>query len=272
MTRDRLSQAIMSEILEGRGVEGGVILDIGSARSDMLKSLRSMLPAKTPSNKTAFIVSPTTHFCMGGIVTDELAETMIPGLFAAGEASAGTHGANRLAGNALAEVFAMGRVAGRCAARRAAGFEKPALSERDVMAEKERLKSLVSAGDQTCKALRLSLKEVMWFRAGIIRDGKNLKGALDRIDELKHLMPKIHIENIRELTKLLELRNMLLLAEVVCRTALKRTESRGAHFRSDCPGEDNGNLLMNIHIAQKEGKMHLETVPANIDNMKPEIG
>ena len=112
-TRDRVSQVITQEILEGRGVGDGVIMDLGELAEEMPASLRLLLPAGwTPSQKE-LSVSPTAHFCMGGVMAGPDAATSLPGLFAAGEVTGGVHGANRLGGNALAEAFVMGAVAGR---------------------------------------------------------------------------------------------------------------------------------------------------------------
>jgi succinate dehydrogenase/fumarate reductase flavoprotein subunit len=269
MTRDRLTRAIMQEILEGRDVSGGVIMDLGTAQEKQLGQLRHLLPAVMPPGKKEFIVSPTAHFCMGGIMIDENAETPVPGLFAAGEVCAGAHGANRLGGNALSEVFAMGGIAGRKAALKAREIGRPQTPEKEIDAEKARLESLLSKGDRHPKELRRSIKEVMWHRAGIIRKGRDLEEALGQIEELKSFVPKLQIKDLRGLVKSLELQNMLILTEMVCRAALLRTESRGAHYRGDYPEEDSANWLKNIVIRKQDSGMRLETVPVSMDMVSP---
>jgi succinate dehydrogenase/fumarate reductase flavoprotein subunit len=269
MTRDRLTRAIMQEILEGRDVSGGVIMDLGTVPEKQLGQLRHLLPAVMPPGKKEFIVSPTAHFCMGGIMTDENTETPVPGLFAAGEVCAGAHGANRLGGNALSEVFAMGGIAGRKAALKAREVGRPQSPEKEIDAEKARLESLLSKGDRQPKELRRSIKEVMWHRAGIIRKARDLEEALGQIEELKSSVPKLQIKDVRGLVKSLELQNMLILTEMVCRAALLRTESRGAHYRSDYPEEDSANWLKNIVIRKQDSGMRLETVPVSMDMVSP---
>lgn len=265
MTRDRLTRAIMQEILEGRGVADGVIMDLSTVSEDRLTRLHHLLPAVSPPGKREFIVSPTAHFCMGGIIIDESAETSVHGLFAAGEVCAGAHGANRLGGNALSEVFAIGGIAGRNAALRAMENGRPEIPEKEIASEKVRLESLLSKGDRSPRELRHYIKEMMWYKAGIIRKGKNLEEALGQIEELKSFASKLQIKDVRGLIKSLELQNMLVLIEMVCRAALLRTESRGAHYRSDYPEEDNDNWLKNIVICKQDSGMRLEAVPVSMD-------
>ncbi len=259
MTRDRLTRAIMVEILEGRGVEGGIIMDLSKVTHKDLTRLGHLLPASMPPDKR-FRVSPTAHFCMGGIITDEKAATEIEGLFAAGEVCAGVHGANRLAGNALSEVFTMGGVAGTNAALAAAAIGSRELPKKGIAEEKERLESFLSEGKKSNRDLRRAVKEIMWYKAGIIRSGKELEEALEKLGELGSLASSAKSKDSRELIKILELQNMLVMAGVVCRAALFRKESRGAHYRIDYPEEDDDNWLKNIVIRKKESRMVLEAV------------
>ena len=261
MTRDRLTRAIMQEILEGRGVTGGLIVDLSTVPEEELTALRQLLPSTGTQGENELIVSPTAHFCMGGISIDENAETIVPGLFAAGEVCAGVHGANRLGGNALSEVFSMGGVAGERAAQKALESDQPDLPEKEVLAEKERLESFISAGGEDLQELRRDLKDVMWRKAGIIRDEEGLKAALERTRVIAACLRKVHVKDYRELRRYLEFENMVLLSEMVCRAALLRTESRGAHYRTDYPEEDNGNWLKNILIRKQGKKIRLTAVP-----------
>ena len=200
---------------------------------------------------------------------DENAETPVPGLFAAGEVCAGAHGANRLGGNAIAEIFAMGGIAGRKAALKAREIGRPGSPEKEIVAEKARLESLLSKGNRHPKELRRSIKDVMWHRVGIIRKGTDLEEALGRVEELRSSILKLRIRDFRELIKSLELQNMLILTEMVCRAALLRTESRGAHYRSDYPEEDNANWLKNIVIHKQDSGMRLEAIPVSMDMVSP---
>ncbi|MEJ2098724.1 MAG: FAD-binding protein [Desulfobacterales bacterium] len=266
MTRDRLTQAIMQEILEGRGVKGGVIMDLSRASESTQRRYRSLF--KIP-HKKEFIVSPTTHFCSGGVIIDAYGETPIDGLFAAGEVCAGAHGANRLAGNALAEVFAMGGIAGKMAALKAHKRQRPQLPEKKIAAERNRLESLGAGGNANLRQLRRSLKETMWYQAGITRHAKDLTHAIEKIEGLRSAIPVLRLKNFRELIRALELQNMLFSAEMVCRAALLRSESRGAHYRSDYPAENDQDWLKNIVISRQNNEITLKPVPVSMDIISP---
>jgi len=261
MTRDRLTRAVMQEILEGRGIRGGLIVDLSTVPEEELASLDPLLPAARTANDEELIVSPTAHFCMGGISIDDHAETIVSGLFAAGEVCAGVHGANRLGGNALAEAFAMGGVAGERAAQRARETDQPDLPQKELSAEKERLESFFSERGKDLVGLRHELKDVMWQKVGIIRGKDGLEKALEEIKEIGTSLKEVRIRDDRGLMRYLELEHMVLLSEMVCRSALLRTESRGAHYRSDYPEEDNDRWLQNSWIRKHGSAMKLEAVP-----------
>ena len=267
MTRDRLARAIMQEIFEGRGIEEGVMMDLSRASERHLLIYRSSF--KVP-HKKQFIVSPTTHFCNGGVVIDANGETAIDGLFAAGEICAGVHGANRLAGNALCEVFAMGGIAGKMAALKAKALETPRLPEKKIAAERKRLESFSSGEHANLRQLRSALKETMWYQAGIIRRAKDLLQALEKIEEIRSSIPALELKNFKELIRALELQNMLFAAEMVCRAALLRNESRGAHYRSDYPVENDQDWLKNIVISRQDNEIALQPVPVSMDFISPQ--
>ena len=110
----------------------------------------------------------------------------------------------------------------------------------------------------------------MWYKAGIIRHDRELREALGVIEELQSSSLKVSVSGAAQLIKLLELRNMLLLSEIICRAALLRNESRGAHYRSDYPEEDNVNWLKNIVVQKRDEKMVLESIPVSMDFVKME--
>jgi len=266
MTRDRLARAIMQEVLEGRGVQGGVIMDLSRASEAHRLGYRSLFKA---SKEKQFIVSPTTHFCSGGVMINANGQTPVDGLFAAGEVCAGVHGANRLAGNALTEVFAMGAIAGKMAALKAKELEPPQLPGEKIMAEKNRLESFGAGRHADLRQLRHSLKETMWYKAGICRNADDLADALIKIEALYSNISDVGLKNFRELIRALELQNMLLVAEMVCRTALMRSESRGAHYRSDYPVANDKDWLKNIVIRRQAAEMTLQPVPVTMDLISP---
>ena len=265
VTRDRLSRAVMNEIIQGLDVDGGVILDLNPASDEALKRVQSLLESKWSVRPKEIIVSPTTHFCMGGIVVNPDAETSIPGLFAAGEVCGGVHGANRLAGNALTEVWVMGGIAAKMAAKKAQAVEIPDMPVGALADEKVRLESLTSQKDRNLQDLIRSVKRVMWLNVGIIRDQASLNDALTQIQEIRFLSKRTAMGAVNDLKRYLELQNMLLISEMVCRASLMRTESRGSHYRSDFPDEDNINWLENIVVRKTPDGMSLERAPVPFD-------
>jgi succinate dehydrogenase/fumarate reductase flavoprotein subunit len=196
---------------------------------------------------------------MGGVKVDSHGETAVTGLFAVGEVTAGAHGANRLGGNALAEVIAMGSLVGSAAA--AAAGKAPAETGAGSAAkeEQQRLESLFKTVGADPRALIRDLKEVMWLNAGIVRDRQSLERALERILGWKDMAQVVQTPG--DLIRCLELGNMLLVGEMVCRSAIERTESRGAHFRSDYPQENDDSWLVNIQVRKAASGLVLERVP-----------
>jgi fumarate reductase (CoM/CoB) subunit A len=261
LTRDRLARVIMEEIEKGLGVEGGVLMDLGGIPTEMAATLSSILPAGWSPAVKEFVVSPTAHFCMGGVVTDSEARTAMAGLFAAGEVCAGVHGANRLAGNALSEIFVMGEVAGTNAGLSAKKTAFPQVPEREIQRERVRLESLFSDTGKDAKEFCRSLQSVMWEKAGIIRSAASLSAALTRIEELETLSKTCRAESLVQLMSRLDLDHMLRVSKMVCKAALYRAESRGAHYRSDFPQERNPEWQKNVLIRKADSEnMTLEAV------------
>ncbi len=268
ITRDLLAQTIFKEIRDGLGVENGVIMDLSAVSDERLNQLKPMLPQGVFEKRTC-VVSPTTHHSMGGVVIDSSTRTSLPGLYGVGEVCGGMHGANRLAGNALAEIFAMGGIAGRSAAVNAKENEKSSLPEEQIEQERERLESLFSETGEDSISLIKSLKKMMWLRAGIVRSSEDLEKALARIEELRSKSRRCRVATPKDLMHSIGLQNMLLLSEMVCRSALLRTETRGSHCRSDYPQEDNGNWLKNIVIRKENDEMVMDMSPVQLEYISP---
>jgi len=265
MTRDRVTRAVMQEIIAGRDIDGGMVLDLSPV--DPISRLKPLLPESWTEDQTELIVAPTTHFCMGGILVDKNLETSVSGLFGAGEICAGVHGANRLGGNALTEVFALGGVAGRNAVSSSKKVELRPIEADALNKEKKRLTSLFQEGSLSLKSVRDSLRETMWFKGGIVRHGEELSQALREIKKLKNDCPKITVRTLEDLVGALELANLLELSHIICRSALMRTESRGAHFRRDFPAEDNQQWLKNIIVRSNGEDNGLEAVSLPMESV-----
>ena len=162
----------------------------------------------------------------------------------------------------------MGGIAGRNASMQARQFGQPELPERKIADERLRLESFVSKGSRPLRDLRRSIKEIMWHRVGITREGRGLEKALEEIEASHSRVSELQVNDFRDLMRLLEVQNMLISAEMVCRAALLRTESRGAHYRSDYPEENNDQWLKNIIISKKESGMEMRVAPISADMKK----
>ncbi|MFH1383308.1 MAG: FAD-dependent oxidoreductase [Chloroflexota bacterium] len=259
-TRDVLTRIIMAEINEGRGVENNIIFDLTTMDRGKAGSIYRGVMGK----ETSISVAPTAHFFMGGVVIDENAMTGIPGLYAAGEVCGGVHGANRLGGNAIGETLVFGAIAGDQAALCAVKRKRVALPRGEVTAEVARLKELASGKRPVnLDSLRTSLKQTMWDKVGIVRDGRKLDGALKEILALREELAGLALVGGQQLAEAVKLGNMLTVAEMVCRAALMRTESRGAHYRVDYPNEDNEQWLKTIRIIRQDEQMFGDVTQAS---------
>jgi succinate dehydrogenase/fumarate reductase flavoprotein subunit len=258
MTRDRLSRIIMEEIRAGTERDpGGITMDMSAVPVETLRSVRHLIPGAGRAedileSRPRFSVSPTTHFCMGGVVIDGNAETGVPGLFAAGEVCGGAHGSNRLGGNSLSEVFAVGAHAGRNAALRSRQWSQLPPPSTDVEREKARLVGRFRPRGIEVEDQRWRLKRLMWEKVGILRNTAGLEEGVKRLRQMRSEYERIRVRSIADLMRAEELTNMLSVSEIVCRAALLRTESRGAHYREDHPDEDSENWLKNIFVRKQD--------------------
>jgi succinate dehydrogenase / fumarate reductase flavoprotein subunit len=247
-TRDVVARSIYTEVKEGRGTEhGGAYLDISHKPAEYVKKkLPSMYHqfkelADVDITKGPMEVGPTCHYMMGGIrVEAETAQSSLPGLFAAGEAAAGLHGANRLGGNSLSDLLVFGRRAGLAAAQHAKEVSAPNLGEGQISAgESEALSAFQRQGGENPYAVHRDLQKVMQSLVGIFRMREDMQKALSELAKLKERAAHTSVEGSRIFNPgwhmAIELKSMLTVSEAVTRSALVREESRGAHSRIDFP-------------------------------------
>jgi succinate dehydrogenase / fumarate reductase flavoprotein subunit len=287
-TRDVVSRSIYTEVREGRGTEhGGAYLDISHKPAEYVKKkLPSMYHqfkelADVDITKGPMEVGPTCHYVMGGIRVDaETAESTIPGLFAAGEAAAGLHGANRLGGNSLSDLLVFGRRAGLAAALHAERVPAPSTDSPQVeSAEKELLAPFSNTSGESPYAVHRDLQEVMQNLVGIFRAEEDLKKALVELEKLKARAAKAGVEGSRLFNPgwhlSYDLKSMLTVSEAVTRSALARTESRGAHSRIDYPNfdpfwEKKHNIIVCQGGAMKRRENPVEEMPAELKQILAE--
>jgi succinate dehydrogenase / fumarate reductase, flavoprotein subunit len=274
-TRDVVARSIYTEVKEGRGTEhGGAYLDISHKPAEYVKKkLPSMYHqfkelADVDITKGPMEVGPTCHYMMGGIRVDaETAESTVPGLFAAGEAAAGLHGANRLGGNSLSDLLVFGRRAGLAAAANAKRSSASSIDNAQIdQAEKELLVPFSNSGTESPYAVHRDLQEVMQNLVGIFRTYEDLKKALAELAELKTRAARVSVAGSRLFNPgwhlSYDLKAMLIVSEAVAHSALARTESRGAHSRIDYPNPDSvWEKKHNVVIRESEGGMGRREVP-----------
>lgn len=281
VTRDELSQAIYREIQEGRGSpHGGVYMDVLHLSEEEIRGTFSF--SNIYANLLSMGIDLTTdriettvsaHFSMGGIRVNSAFETCVTGLFAAGEAIAGVHGANRLPGNALSEIL----VTGHEAALSTLHYVDTHTIHPGTYDQKEIIKAKAAMERESGMsplALKKTIQQIMWDCAGVIRSEKYLKKGLRELLSLHDTLDTLSISTNtwiwnRELLDFFEVTFMVQVAQRIIEGALFREESRGSHYRTDFPQSDNTCWLVNIihkknhplkKCAPRTSKIPLETV------------
>ncbi len=274
-TRDNVSRAIYTEVKEGRGSpHGGVFLDISYLPAEHVRrKLPSMYEqfkelADVDITTGPMEVGPTTHYIMGGIRVDaESGATTRAGLYAAGEVAAGMHGANRLGGNSLSDLLVFGQRTGAAAAAEAATFDEvPQVDPVQIRAALEELAApFAEEPGEDPYRLHEELRSTMQSLVGIFRSDADLHEATGRLAGLHARWPEVRVGGGRAYNPgwglVFELRNMLIVAEAIARSARQRKESRGAHSRLDFPGLDKGWATKNSVVRRDGETMSVTTSP-----------
>jgi succinate dehydrogenase / fumarate reductase flavoprotein subunit len=273
-TRDVVARSIYTEVREGRGTEhGGAYLDISHKPAEYVKKkLPSMYHqfkelADVDITKGPMEVGPTCHYMMGGIRVDgETAQSSVPGLFAAGEAAAGLHGANRLGGNSLSDLLVFGRRAGIAAADHAKTVQNTTIDSGQVeAAARELLAPFERKEGENPYTIHRDLQDVMQNLVGIFRTREDLTRAMQELEKLKARAELLSVEGSRMFNPgwhlAQDLKSMLIVSEAVTRSAIAREESRGAHSRIDYPNLDATWGAKNNVIALEGNAMTLRQSP-----------
>ena len=281
--RDVVSRAEATEIQEGRGVDGCVLLDcrhLGAAKiKERLSQIRDLARdfAGVDMIDEPCPIRPGMHYQMGGIKTDVTGATPVPGLYAAGEcACVSVHGGNRLGANSLLETVTFGRRAGEAAA--AYVKQQAALNTNGQWAEnvERRLAGLLERPlGRRSAAVRLQMGQIMDRNVSVFRDKAGLEETLATVRGLRAIYPEVGVQDKgkvynTDLFAVLELDYMLDLAEVICAAALFRTESRGAHFRTDYPERDDANWLKHTLVYPGAAGPRVDTLPVTVTRWQPQ--
>ena len=274
-TRDNVARAIYTEVREARGSEhGGVFLDISYLPPDhvrrKLPSMYEQFKELADVDITAgpMEVGPTTHYVMGGVRVDaETGASTAPGLFAVGEVSGGMHGANRLGGNSLSDLLVFGQRAGAAAAALAA--ETTAVPDPDPAVLRQAEADLAAPFDrprgEDPYRIHAELQATMQSLVGIFRTSADLELAIEQLAGLRARWEGIGVSGSRAYNPgwnlAFELQSMLICSEAVARSALQRTESRGAHARLDYPDADPKWAGRNSAVALDGDAMRVTAEP-----------
>jgi succinate dehydrogenase / fumarate reductase flavoprotein subunit len=282
LTRDHVARCIMREVKAGRGSpHGGVFLDIAWVK-EKLPNAAEYIKKKLPSmyhqfkqladidiTKEPMEVGPTTHYVMGGIRVDSDSQmSSVPGLFAAGECAAGINGANRLGGNSLSDLLVFGKRAGEFAAQYAKTQNNGAIDARQADEAAARALEPFDRGPsgEGPYQVQYALQDAMQDLVGIVRNEPEMRKALAVIGDLRERAAHVGVGGHREYNPgwhaALDLHNLLTVSEAITRAALERRESRGGHFRDDCPDKDPQFATFNFVVRKgPHGAMEVSRVP-----------
>ncbi|OLD44456.1 MAG: fumarate reductase (quinol) flavoprotein subunit [Armatimonadetes bacterium 13_1_40CM_3_65_7] len=277
--RDRLSQAFAHEDAKGRTIPGPygtvVHLDVrhlGEAKinkklpfvRELATNYAGIDPVREP-----IPVRPVVHYMMGGVDTNINGATVLPGLFAAGEcACLSLNGSNRLGSNSLTELLVFGRRAARAAAQFALGHQRVASEAVKLQAQPEQQRIASNfirkqGGTERIATVRQEMTKSLESGAGIYRTEESLRKTCSTIAGLKERFQNIHLDDHSvsfntELMSALELEFMLDVAQALAHSALRRTESRGSHQRTDYPARDDKNFLKHSLAFRTDGEPRIE--------------
>jgi succinate dehydrogenase / fumarate reductase flavoprotein subunit len=286
-SRDVVSRAEQTEIEEGRGFpDGTVALDITVVpRKRVHEALREIVNvgrdfAGVDITKEPIHIKPGNHYIMGGVKTDVNGETEVPGLYAAGEcACVSVHGGNRLGANSLLDTLVFGRRSGAHAAERARDVVLNPPSEALLEQEERRVGSLINrerGGSRRVADLRRELGETMDRHVAVFRNAEGLQQALEVVNRLEKEYPEVAIDDRgsifnQDVIAALELGFMIDCAKTTVISAIHRTESRGAHYRTDFPERNDEEWLKHINITLgPDGEPKISYSPVTITQWQPE--
>ena len=284
-SRDVVSRAEQTEINEGRGIDGNVLLDLRHLGKEFIETRLGYLQEVSVEflgidmSEKPVPIRPGMHYIMGGIKTDVDGETGVPGLYAAGEcANVSVHGANRLGANSLLDTV----VFGRRSAVKASDYVRT-VSNEDIPTKEfvdkdlKRIKSIIeSDGKLRVSEVRNEMAEAMTKGIGVFRDQKSMEYAKSVVDKTKiKYRDSIKIDNKgkvynTDLLFALELGNMIDCAESIVHGALTRKESRGAHFRTDLTERNDKDWLKHTLVLKDlEGEITVKTPDVSITQWQP---
>jgi len=268
-SRDVVSRCEQTEINEGRGIDGCVLLDVRHLGekyiSERLSQIRELAMdfANVDMAKEPVPIMPGMHYQMGGVKANVDGETGVPGLYAAGEvACVSVHGGNRLGANSLLDTLVFGRRSGVHAAEMVKSIQHLNVDDSAADDDKNNIQKLLANDkNESFGQIRLDMGTAMKEHFGVFRDEKGMLEGIEKIESVKKRAEDVYVADKGSIfnTNLLftlELGFMVECAESIAVSAADRTESRGAHTRTDLPDRDDENWLKHILVSQDEDGGH----------------
>ncbi|MCH7718153.1 MAG: FAD-binding protein [Chloroflexi bacterium] len=282
-SRDVISRAEQTEIDEGRGVDGCVLLDMRHLDEKLINERLWQIReigidfVNIDIVKEPIPIRPGVHYAMGGIKTDVLGATALPGLYAAGEAACvSVHGGNRLGANSLLDTVIFGRRAGVAATAFGRAASAPSIPDRVADEERQRLQALLDRpknGDRVAQ-VRWDLGVSMDTNVGVFRTAEGLEKQRGEIEKLKGRYAEVPVEDKgkvfnTDLLFALELEYVLDCAEAIVLSAIERTESRGAHTRLDYTERNDTDWLKHVLLSYTPEGIRTDYAPVTITQWPP---
>ncbi len=283
-SRDVVSRSEQTEIDEGRGVDGSVLLDCRHLGEQTIRERLSQILeiARDFAGVDIFTepipIRPGMHYQMGGVKTDVDGLTPVPGLYSAGEAACvSVHGGNRLGANSLLDTLVFGRRSGQHASDRAKATPHLDVDDSAGDADRQTIRDMLDrdAGGDSFASIRKELGETMNRRLAVFRDQAGMEEALSTLNDLKDRFGRVTVADKgrtfnTNLVFTLELGFMIDCAETIIVGALERKESRGAHTRTDMPARDDAVWLKHIVIARGPEAPSVDYQPITITQWEPQ--
>ena len=283
-SRDVVSRCEQTEINEGRGIDGCVLLDVRHLGekyiSERLSQIRDLAMdfANVDMAKEPVPIMPGMHYQMGGVKANVDGETGVPGLYAAGEvACVSVHGGNRLGANSLLDTLVFGRRSGVHAAERAKNASHLSIDDSAAKPDRENIQRLLSNDkNESFGKIRFDMGTAMKEHFGVFREKPSMAEGISKLNLIKQRAESVYVADKTKtfntnLLFTLELEFMIECAETIASSAFDRTESRGAHTRTDMPDRDDENWLKHIVVSNEYGNPTISYKDVVITDWTPTV-
>ena len=283
-SRDVVSRCEQTEIDEGRGIDGCVLLDLRHLGekyiSERLSQIRELAMdfANVDMVTDPVPIMPGMHYQMGGVKANVNGETGVPGLYAAGEvACVSVHGGNRLGANSLLDTLVFGRRSGVHASELSKNINHIDINDSAADGDRNNIQKLLeNEKGESFGQIRLDMGTAMKEHFGVFREENSMAKGIDKIQSVKERAEKVYVADKTKtfntnLLFTLELEFMIECAETIAASAIDRKESRGAHTRTDMPDRDDANWMKHILVNKTDDAHDISYQDVVITEWEPQI-